>query len=88
MNVGAQRPTKIPKRSPDAPVIASTSVPPCVNHTTMLPITDKNPSAYERFALKPHDLSFLNTVFSLLLGQTRPNDREAKPNSFVELCEG
>jgi hypothetical protein len=54
----------------------------------MLPITDKNPSAYERFALKPHDLSFLNTVFSLLFGQTRPNDREAKPNSFAELCEG
>jgi len=59
MNVGAQRPTKIPKRSPAAPA-SPASVPPCVNQTTMLPITDKNPSAYERFALNPSDFSFLN----------------------------
>jgi hypothetical protein len=28
----------------------------------MLPITDAKPSAYERFALNPRDLSFRNIV--------------------------
>lgn len=71
MNVGAQRPTKIPKRSPAAPT-SPASVPPCVNQTTMLPITDKNPSAYARFALNPSDFSFLTLKVPFLRGLIRP----------------
>ena len=43
MNVGAQRPIKIPNRSPAAASI-SFPVPPMVNQMAMLAITDKNPS--------------------------------------------
>jgi hypothetical protein len=54
---------KIPKRSPDAPA-SPPSVPPWVNQMTILAITDKNPSAYERFALYPNDFSFLSMMIA------------------------
>jgi hypothetical protein len=38
----------------------------------MLPITDKNPSAYARFALNPSDFSFLNIEGSFFEGLIRP----------------
>lgn len=59
MNVGAQSLTKVPKRSPDA-LASPLSVPPWVNQMTMLPMTDRNPSAYERFAPKHNDFGFVN----------------------------
>ena len=58
MNVGAQSPTKIPRSSPEV----SPSTPPCVIQITMLAITDKNPSAYERFAPNPSAFSLLNMI--------------------------
>lgn len=61
MIVGAHSPSKIPKCALDAPSKPA-AVPLGVIHTTMLAMTDKNPSAYERFALKPSALSFFNII--------------------------